>query len=174
MGTHDCQQHCLNTAGSYMCSCSNDYSLSSDGRTCIVNPAAVHPPPSNGLCGDLLTATSGSFSTPFWPERYPQQDFQCEWIINVPTGRRILFAIDQTAFGINGRPPCTDDYVEFFNGNTNNAASLEKICGLRSMYTSFPSFIYTSSSRARVVFAGSRNSKRPSSRVGARVAYRAI
>jgi len=33
-GSHNCQQRCTNTLGSYRCSCNSGYSLNSDRRTC--------------------------------------------------------------------------------------------------------------------------------------------
>ena len=32
--THQCQQICVNTAGSYSCSCQSGYALNTDGKTC--------------------------------------------------------------------------------------------------------------------------------------------
>ena len=161
-GTDNCQQVCTNTHGSFRCSCNTGLSLQSDGHSC--------------QCGSRFTAASGSFQTPHWPSRYPQQDFQCEWIIQLSTDEATIeFTIDQSDYGINGRPPCSDDHIEFFDGTARNSASLEKICGSRSMYENhFPPAITTSSSEARVLFTGSQNSNRPSSRVGVKVDYRAI
>ena len=34
MGSHQCAHVCLNTAGSYTCSCNNGYRLNSDGISC--------------------------------------------------------------------------------------------------------------------------------------------
>lgn len=31
---HSCQHHCVNTYGSYVCSCDAGHTLSDDGRTC--------------------------------------------------------------------------------------------------------------------------------------------
>ena len=34
--THDCNQHCINTIGSYECSCDNEgFVLSEDGHSCL-------------------------------------------------------------------------------------------------------------------------------------------
>ncbi len=33
-GTHDCEQVCVNEAGSYSCSCNEGYSLDGNGRNC--------------------------------------------------------------------------------------------------------------------------------------------
>jgi hypothetical protein len=74
------------------------------------------------------------------------------WIIDVDGAEAIEFNIDDSTFGINGRPPCTNDHIEFFDGTGSNAASLEKICGVLSLVTLTP--ITTSSSSARVVFTG--------------------
>ena len=110
---------------------------------------------------------SGGFSTPGWPANYPMDDFECEWIIELPnTGAQIQFTIDDSAYGINGRDPCPSDYIEFYDGTDGNAVSMHKLCKFMN-----PGPFTTSSSRARVVFAGSNRRTRPSSRVGVHVMY---
>ena len=86
----------------------------------------------------------------------------------------IEFIIDDSAFGINGRPPCTDDHIEFFDGTGTNATSLDKICGLTGFEEVTLTPITTSSSSARVVFTGSEKPHRAASRVGVRVTYTAV
>ena len=81
----------------------------------------------------------------------------------------IQFTIDDSAFGINGRSPCTNDYIQFFDGTGSNDDLLLKLCGSHSSVTLTP--ITTSSSSARVVFTGSANRHRPASRVGVKVDY---
>ena len=183
LGTHNCAQVCTNTAGSYTCSCNSGFTLAANGRSCTANPTAPPPrtpppitpppttsPPDNGICGGRLTAASGSFQTPGWPNNYPQENLQCEWIIELPSSAsRIEFTVDDSAFGINGRAPCTNDRIQFFDGNGN---SLDMVCGARRLYDFAP--ITTTSSRARVVFTGSVNPNRPRSRVGVRVTYRTV
>ena len=126
-------------------------------------------------CGGQLTAASGSFQTDGWPNAYRQENFQCEWTIEIPNNNgRIEFTIDQSAFGINGHSPCTTDHIQFFDGTSSNSNSLQKICGLARFYESGIARITTSTSRARVVFTGSENARRPGSRVGVRVNYRTV
>lgn len=183
-GQNGCAHRCANTQGSYTCSCNAGYRLGSDGRSCNLIPTAppttaattappttaattAPPPTSPTSCGGRLTSTSGSFQTPGWPSNYPQRNFECEWTIDVPvTGYAVKFNIDTTAYGINGRSPCSRDYLQFFDGLSSGASSLHKLCKFDN-----PGAITASSSEARVVFVGSRNSARPSSRVGARVTY---
>ena len=144
-----------------MCSCNNGLLLQTDGRSC--------------QCGGRLTAASGSFQTDGWPNAYRRQNFQCEWIIELPdSSATIQFTIDPSAFGIPGRAPaCTSDHIEFFDGPRSSASSLKKMCGLRGFYGGTLPTITTSSSTARVVFTGSDH-QRPSSRVGVKVDYVSI
>ena len=179
-GNHGCAHRCTNTQGSYRCSCNSGFRLGSDGRSCTLIPTTAPTTrpttapttrpttaPTNPTCGGRLSASSGSFQTPGWPRNYPQQDLQCEWIVDIDiTGYAIEFTIDRTAYGINGRSPCTNDYIQFFDGINRGASSLQKLCKFNN-----PGAITTSSSEARVVFTGSRNGQRPASRVGARVTY---
>ena len=175
--THNCAQRCTNTAGSYTCSCNSGYRLAANGRSCTANPTTTPPttpPPTtpplivdNGVCGGRLTATSGSFQTPGWPNNYPQQNFECEWIIDIPlTGYAVQFTIDSSAYGINGRAPCVNDNIQFFDGIQSGARSLQKLCRFDN-----PGRISTSSTEAKVVFTGRINRNRPRSRVGVKVSY---
>ena len=132
--------------------------LAAGGRSCTVS------------CGGTLTGSSGSFQTPGWPNDYPQEDFQCEWIIVLPSSdSRVNFTIDDSAYGINGQTPCPTDYIEFFDGTTSNAVSLHKLCQFNN-----PGPIITSAFQARVVFSGTADSERPANRVGVRVTFHTV
>ena len=153
---HGCEQLCVNTEGTYGCACRDGYALdSNNGRTCSLD------------CGGRLTGTSGSFHTPGWPERYPQLDFRCVWTVDsIPEQHSAVFVVDDSAYGINGAPPCRTDYIEFFDSADHNGASLGKHCMLE-----VPDPVRISTDGARVVFQGRRNSNRPANRVGTRVFY---
>ena len=166
-GSDNCDQTCTNTDGSFTCSCGSGFTLDADGHSCTADP--IGP-----LCGGLLTAASGSFQTPDWPTSYPFENFQCEWFIELPnSAATIEFTIDDSAFGIKGRPPCTTNHIEFFDGTGNSAPSLNKICGVLRFYDDNLPVVTTSSSLARVVFTGTDES-RQASRVGVKVDYRTI
>ena len=153
--SHGCGHQCINVEGSYTCACRDGYALGSDNRTCSVS------------CGGRLTGTSGSFQTPDWPERYPQLNFRCVWTIeNLVAQQSVRFEVDDSAYGINGRPPCSRDYIEFFNGTESTASSLGKFCK-----TDVPEPITVAAGGATVVFQGLRNLFRPASRVGVKVYY---
>ena len=98
-----------------------------------------------------------AFQTPGYLNDYPQENFQCVWIID--TGSlTIEFSIDEIAFGIDGQPPCT----EFFDRTSSYTAFLEKICGLTQFDTVILIPITTSSSRAKVVFTNPNHCPRSS------------
>ena len=150
-----CEHDCVITGNSYKCVCKEGYFLAADGRSC--------------KCGGALTGASGSFQTPGWPWSYPQENFKCEWIIRLPNcSRRIEYTI-QSPYGISGRAPCSNDYIEFFDGINDSSTSLHKLCHFMN-----PGSITTSFSRARVVFVGNYNPHRPRSRVGVKVAYKTV
>jgi hypothetical protein len=153
-----CEDTCTNTDGSYLCSCSDGYALDSNGKTCSLS------------CGGILTEDSGAFQTPGWPINYPQEDFICEWTMQNVTAQKVIrFEIDSSVYGINGRPPCRADHIEFFNGLDSDSVSLGRYCKL-----TVPDPITVSTGAARVVFEGRQNPHRPASRKGVRVLYEVI
>ena len=150
----ECEQSCINNPGSYSCGCWDGYRLDSNGKTCSID------------CGSELSSTSGSFQTPGWPDHYPQVDFICEWTISVPNASAIRFEVDSSAYGINGRPPCPRDHIEFFDGLESDSQSLGRFCKLK-----VPEPITVTTGAARIVFEGQRNPYRPVSRKGVKVDY---
>ena len=157
-GTHNCEQVCNNNNGSFTCSCNDGYVLADNGHSCTVS------------CGGTLTGSSGSFQTPGWPNGYPQENFQCEWIINLPNSdASIEFTIDDSAYGIKGRASCPTDYIQFFDGTGSSAVSLHKLCKFDN-----PGPFATSTSQARVVFVGTVRRNHPANRVGVKVDYRGV
>lgn len=164
-GQHNCDQGCVDTEESFYCTCNDGFRLASNGHTCVTE------------CGGTFTTASGTFQTPGYPSSYPQEDLECEWIIDIPdSGATIEFTVDNSPFGINGRPTCTSDHIEFFDGTDSSASSLRKLCGLAQFYGNFNSErrITTTTPEAKVVFTGTEDSSRPSDRVGVKVTYRTI
>lgn len=152
----DCEHLCVNTEGSYSCACREGFALDNTTNTCLPS------------CGGELTGVNGSFHTPDWPDRYPQVDFICVWTIALAQ-QSVRFEVDSSAYGINGRPPCLHDHIEFFNGTESGATSLGKFCKL-----AVPEPIVVPAPGARVVFQGKRNLRRPTSRVGVRIFFQVL
>jgi hypothetical protein len=152
-----CRSGCSNTDGSFVCTCPESYMLKPDGRTC--------------KCGGVFTETSGKFSTPFWPVQYPQENFECEWIVKLTNpNATIQFTIDDSAYGINGRSPCSKDNVRFYDGIDENSRMTHKFC----QFDRPEHPIETTTSQGKVMFTGYTNPRRPKSRVGVQVLYTTI
>ena len=152
-----CDHVCTNTEGNISCSCNSGFTLATDGRSC--------------KCGETLTADSGSFQSPNWPQTY-SVNIECEWIIQLSdSNKTIQFTFDSSAYGLTGRPgePCDTekDYIEFFDGVEDDADSLAQYCS-----RVVPDPVNTTSHEARVKFhAGPSH---PPRRQGFRVTYEAV
>ena len=157
---HDCAERCVNTEGSFYCSCNNpDFVVGSDGHICVPD------------CGGTLNATTGTFSSPGWPNFYHSLNYRCTWILDVDSQTNTSSSFDiefNQPFGIHGRDPCITDYVEVFDGIGESAVSRGKFCFLRT-----PPVITTSSTRATVVFQAS-TAQHTRSRVGISVTYTTV
>ena len=154
IGDNGCEQTCINNYGSYSCECTDGYFLDINGITCSIS------------CGEMLSNTSGSFQTPGWPGGYPQEDFICEWTINVSIPSIIRFEVDSSVYGINGQPPCPEDHIEFFQSVGGTSLSLGRFCKCN-----VPEPITVSTGAAQVVFEGTYNLTRPANIKGVRVFY---
>ncbi|XP_055976307.1 deleted in malignant brain tumors 1 protein-like [Sorex fumeus] len=94
-------------------------------------------------CGGLLTNTSGSFSSPWYPKKYPT-NVVCAWDIRVDSRAHIKLTFDvvkmENFYG------CPYDFIEIFDGPQSESFSLGRFCsGTTPIFTS-------SSNRLTVVF----------------------
>ena len=150
-----CEHTCVNTQGSYYCECREGFALSSNGRSCSID------------CGGRLSGTGGHFHSPGWPVDYPQLDFRCIWFVgNIPDERSIAFVVNDTAFGINDRSPCSREYIEFFDTADASGRSVGKYCSLEP-----PEAVVIQSSGVRIVFQGRVDQNRRPVYVGVSVTY---
>eukprot|EP00064_Thunnus_orientalis_P013210 superscaffoldBa00002117_g13247 len=69
-----CSQICLNTLGSYLCSCHHGYELRSDQRTCVLS---CH--------GGIFDELEGHLSSPGYPHPAPHA-VSCQYVISVELG----------------------------------------------------------------------------------------
>ncbi|XP_050301020.1 bone morphogenetic protein 1-like isoform X2 [Anthonomus grandis grandis] len=75
---HGCEQICINTLGSFMCSCHPGYEIHSDKRSCV------------DACGGKFTSLNGTVTSPSFPELYPRNK-RCVWEIEAPPQHVIFF-----------------------------------------------------------------------------------
>uniref|UniRef100_A0A670ZEH4 Metalloendopeptidase n=1 Tax=Pseudonaja textilis TaxID=8673 RepID=A0A670ZEH4_PSETE len=109
-----CEQHCVNTLGSYKCACEPGYELAPDKRKC------------EAACGGFLTKLNGSITSPGWPKEYPPNK-NCIWQLVAPTQYRISLLFDY--FETEGNDVCKYDFVEVRSGLTSEAKLHGKFCG---------------------------------------------
>ncbi|KAM5322410.1 scavenger receptor cysteine-rich domain-containing protein DMBT1-like isoform 2-T2 [Glossophaga mutica] len=104
----------------------------------------VSPPADENFhCGGLLTNASGSFTSPWYPEKYPT-NMTCAWDIWVDDRARVKLTFDMLA--LENAQGCPHDFVEIFDGPQGESFSLGRFCsGSTPVFTS-------SSNRLTVVF----------------------
>ncbi|XP_072881202.1 tolloid-like protein 2 isoform X1 [Hemitrygon akajei] len=109
-----CQQRCVNTLGSYKCSCEPGYELAADRKSC------------EAACGGFLTALNGTVSSPGWPHEYPTNR-HCVWQLVAPAQYRISLLFE--AFELEGNDVCKYDYVEVHSGLSSGSKLHGRFCG---------------------------------------------
>ena len=89
-------------------------------------------------CGGKLTNTSGQFSSPLYPNNYPN-DLLCKWQITVPVGEQIK--MDFRSFNLQSGSNCKYDFVLVQDRKTPNSSLVDvgKYCG----YNIPPSYLST-------------------------------
>lgn len=147
-----CQHTCVNTVGSYICSCREGFVLQKDKHSCKEVTE----------CGATLTALSGEITSPNYPGSY-QSNRDCTWKIVVPAGNHLELTF--TEIDIEEKTGCPFDYVEVFSGSGKQAHSLGRYCGRR-----VPRTLRSRSHKMAVKF---RSDKRVSSK-GFRAEYKAV
>ncbi|KAH0512668.1 Deleted in malignant brain tumors 1 protein [Microtus ochrogaster] len=79
----------------------------------------------NFQCGGLLTNSSGSFSSPWYPKKYPT-NVLCAWDIQVGSSAHLRLAFEVVK--LENFYGCPWDIVEIFNGPYSKSFSLGKFC----------------------------------------------
>ncbi len=138
-GIASCSHTCINTQGSFRCTCPEGYNLTSDNRTCLMIPtpapstvsthsttilpvATSTPKPPLTPCGANLTTESGVIS-------YNDSiGNDCLWTIkNSDTSKYFNLTIKTMNF-IPNNDDCSECYVEIFNGGSDKSFLLGKYC----------------------------------------------
>ncbi|XP_020655322.3 CUB domain-containing protein 2 [Pogona vitticeps] len=88
----------------------------------------------SGACQELYTAIKGNFSSPQYPNSYPN-NIKCHWTIQLPLGYRIkVFFLDLDLEGRNSLTDgCDYDHLAVFDGGTEKASLLGKWCGRETL-----------------------------------------
>uniref|UniRef100_A0A8C9UL29 Metalloendopeptidase n=1 Tax=Spermophilus dauricus TaxID=99837 RepID=A0A8C9UL29_SPEDA len=115
-GSHGgCQQDCVNTFGSYECQCRSGFVLHDNKHDC-----------KEAGCDHKVTSTSGTITSPNWPEKYPSKK-ECTWAISSTPGHRVKLTFLE--MDIESQPECAYDHLEVFDGRDAKAPVLGRFCG---------------------------------------------
>ncbi|XP_059471095.1 cubilin-like [Neocloeon triangulifer] len=81
------------------------------------------------VCGAVLTEASGMFSSPNYPDNYPNSN-TCVFKIEQPLHKSII--LDFLDFELEHQTNCGQDYVEIRDGDDENSQLIGRFCGLIS------------------------------------------
>ncbi|CAK8687745.1 unnamed protein product [Clavelina lepadiformis] len=115
VGRGGCAQTCVNSVGSYTCSCQNGFTLHENGHDC-----------KEAGCEHILTSYVGELSSPNWPNRYPSRK-ECTWLITTTRGHRVKVVFNE--FEMEAQLQCTYDHIEIYDGRDDSASTLGRFCG---------------------------------------------
>ncbi|XP_054975111.1 deleted in malignant brain tumors 1 protein-like [Sorex araneus] len=88
-------------------------------------------------CGGLLTQSSGQFSSPSYPNNYPNHA-NCVWDIEVANNDLVTVVFSDVQLESN----CNFDYVELYDGPYHSSPLLARVCsGDKGSYTSSSNFM---------------------------------
>uniref|UniRef100_A0A3P9MC72 Metalloendopeptidase n=1 Tax=Oryzias latipes TaxID=8090 RepID=A0A3P9MC72_ORYLA len=110
-----CQHECINTVGSYVCQCRHGFVLHENKHDC-----------KEAECEHKIHSPSGTLSSPNWPDKYPSRK-ECTWDITATPGHRVKISFNE--FEIEQHQECAYDHLEAFDGESDTAAILGRLCG---------------------------------------------
>ncbi|XP_048394777.1 CUB domain-containing protein 2 isoform X1 [Stegostoma tigrinum] len=107
----------------------------------------------SGECQQVFTAIKGNFSSPRYPNIYPN-NINCHWTIQQPLGYRINVHLND--FELEDRDSLTDacdyDFLAIFDGESETDTLIGKWCGQNS-----PSSLLSNGNRLLFVLSADRN-----------------
>merc|ERR1719357_1795382 len=77
-------------------------------------------------CGGNLAADSGFVGSEGFPSFY-KPNSKCTWRITVPEGNVVMLSF--RIFDLEADSQCRYDYLDVYNGNSNMAQKLGRLCG---------------------------------------------
>ncbi|XP_067996751.1 CUB domain-containing protein 2 [Melanerpes formicivorus] len=88
----------------------------------------------SGECQEVFTTIKGNFSSPQYPNFYPN-NLKCQWSIQLPLGYRIkVFFLDMELEGRSSLTgSCDYDHLAAFEGSTENGSLVGRWCGRDSL-----------------------------------------
>uniref|UniRef100_A0A671F330 Metalloendopeptidase n=1 Tax=Rhinolophus ferrumequinum TaxID=59479 RepID=A0A671F330_RHIFE len=110
-----CQQDCVNTFGSYECQCRSGFVLHDNKHDC-----------KEAGCDHKVTSTSGTITSPNWPDKYPSKK-ECTWAVLSTPGHRVKLTFLE--MDIESQPECAYDHLEVYDGRDAKAPILGRFCG---------------------------------------------
>ncbi|NXK03516.1 CDCP2 protein, partial [Herpetotheres cachinnans] len=89
---------------------------------------------SAGECQEVFTTVKGNFSSPRYPNFYPN-NLKCQWSIQLPPGYRVkVFFLDMELEGRSSLTgSCDYDHLAAFDGGAENGSLLGRWCGRESL-----------------------------------------
>uniref|UniRef100_A0A8C5FRN7 Metalloendopeptidase n=1 Tax=Gadus morhua TaxID=8049 RepID=A0A8C5FRN7_GADMO len=112
-----CQHECVNTFGSYTCRCRRGFVLHGNKHDCKA-----------AGCDQMVTALTGTLSSPNWPDTYPSQK-ACTWSLATLPGHRIKIAFNE--LDMEAHLECVYDHLQIHDGEDARAPSLGRFCGAK-------------------------------------------
>lgn len=140
-----CEQQCVNTLGSYECTCHIGYELKSNRRSC------------ENACGGQIFAKNGTLTSPSFPDVYPKSK-DCVWEITAPEHYQITLKF--THFDLEGdnyhHQGCDYDSLSVFSKlDKDNLIIHGKFCGIH-----LPGNIQSELNILRLVFRSDKTIQR--------------
>ena len=78
------------------------------------------------VCGETIIRPSGTITSPEYPSNYGA-DLHCQWHLQVRAG--VLIEINFTDFMLEHSDGCMNDYVELYDGKTDQSHVIGRYCG---------------------------------------------
>ncbi|XP_038060664.1 bone morphogenetic protein 1 homolog isoform X1 [Patiria miniata] len=113
----DCQHVCVNTLGSYTCSCRNGFTLHENGHDC-----------KESGCRHDIRSSHGEITSPNYPDNYPKRK-ECTWHIVATPGHKVELVFND--FDLEHHLECAYDHVVIYDGDSSEGHLLGRFCGTR-------------------------------------------